>query len=427
MTQTSSGAGTTAQGAQPGAAEKAAGGALDGLKVVDLSRVLGGPYGTMILADHGADVIKVEPPQGDETRGWGPPFADRGDGTRDASYFLGVNRNKRAISLDIAAPAGRAVLLRLLEDADVLVENFKTGTMEKWNLGYAQTLAARFPRLIHCRVSGFGADGPLGGLPGYDAVVQAMSGLMSINGEVGHGGVRMGTPMVDMATGMYSVIAILMALHERARSGRGQFLDMTLYDCATALLHPQAANYLLNGKRPVPLGNAHPNVAPYDKWATAAGDIFIAVGNDRQFAILVDLLGQPALANDPRFASNADRVAHREALRAALGAAFARADGQALAGQLLRAGVPAGVVLPIDQALASEHAIARGMVVQTGDIRSVGTPIKFSRTPARMRRAPPRFAQDSDAVLLEKGYTPEEIAALKRSGVLRERRATPES
>ncbi len=401
-----------------------AGGALAGVRVIDVSRVLGGPYCTMILGDHGADVIKVEPPQGDDTRQWGPPFSEREDGSRDASYYLGANRNKRAIAVDLAQPAGREVLLRLLADADVLVENFKTGTMERWNLAYQQVLSSRFPRLIHCRVSGFGADGPLGGLPGYDAVVQAMSGLMSVNGEAGRGGVRLATPMVDIATGMYSAIGILMALQERARSGRGQFIDMTLFDCATALLHPQSANYLLSGRRPAPLGNAHPNVAPYDKWATRTGDIFIAIGNDRQFRILAETLGSPQLAADARFATNADRLVHREALREALTQAFSRSDGKTLAEQLLRAGVPAGVVLPIDEALASAHAQARGTVVQTGAIRSVGTPIRFSRTPAQMRLAPPRFAQDTDAVLRECGFSPEEIVRLKREGAIREKRGS---
>jgi formyl-CoA transferase len=393
-------------------------GALAGLKVIDLSRVLGGPYCTMILADHGADVIKVEPPQADETRRWGPPFATRPDGSRDASYFLGVNRNKRSIALDISRPPGREVLLRLLDGADVLVENFKTGTMEKWGLGYSQTLAARFPGLVHCRVSGFGADGPLGGLPGYDAIVQAMSGLMSINGEVGGSGLRLATPIVDLATGLYSAIAVLMALQERSRSGRGQFIDMTLYDCATALLHPQAANYLLSGVRPVPLGNAHPNVAPYDKWTTRTGELFIAVGNDRQFRDLVQIVGEPQLADDPRFCSNADRMAHREALREVLTQAFARADGKELAHQLLRAGVPAGVVVPIDSALASEHAKARALVVQTGDVPSVGTPIKFSRSCAQMRCPPPVFAADGEAILRESGFSSAQIDDLAQAGVL---------
>jgi formyl-CoA transferase len=209
-----------------------------------------------------------------------------------------------------------------------------------------------------------------------------------------------------------------MALYERGRSGRGQFLDMTLYDCATALLHPQAANYLLSGKRPVPLGNAHPNVAPYDKWSTRTADIFIAIGNDRQFALLTEALGQAQLATDPRFATNADRLVHRDALRAVLDPAFAAADGHALATRLLRVGVPAGVVLPIDEALASEHVRKRGMVVRTDEVDSIGTPIKFSRTPARMRCAPPRFAQDADAVLRDNGFSAQEIAELERSGVL---------
>ncbi len=399
--------------------KEATGGALAGVKVVDLSRVLGGPYCTMILADHGAQVIKVEPPQGDETRQWGPPFARRADGTNDASYYLGVNRNKRSISLDVGAPAGREVLLRLLDGADVLVENFKTGTMEKWGLGFEKVISPRFPRLVHCRVSGFGADGPLGGLPGYDAVVQAMSGLMSINGEVGSSGVRLATPVVDLATGMYAAIAILMALQERARSGLGQFIDMTLYDCATALLHPQAANYLLGGKRPAPLGNAHPNVAPYDKWHTRNGEIFVAIGNDRQFRILVEHLGHAGLADDARFATNPERMCHREELRAILTDAFARSDAAELADALLRAGVPAGVVMPIDAALASAHSLHRQMVVQTGEIRSVGTPIKFSRTPAQMHSAPPSFGQDGDAVLGDAGYTQEQIAQLRREGIVR--------
>ena len=214
-------------------------GALAGLKVIDLTRVLGGPYCTMVLSDHGAEVIKLEPPQGDETREWGPPFDDAGD----ASYFIGVNRNRESVGLDLSKPAGRQVLLRLLENADVLIENFKPGSMEKWGLGYEGVLSKRYPRLIHCRVSGFGADGPLGGFPGYDAVLQAMVGLMSINGTETSGATRLGTPVVDIATGLFSAIAILMALHERDKSGKGQYCDMTLHDCGMALLHPHAANF----------------------------------------------------------------------------------------------------------------------------------------------------------------------------------------
>ncbi len=396
----------------------ASAGALAGLRIVDLTRVLGGPYCTMILADHGADVTKVEPPGGDETRDWGPPFHDYGDGTRDASYFLGVNRNKHSIALDLARPEGRAVLLRLLDGADILIENFKPGTMERWGLGYEADLAPRFPGLIHCRVSGFGTDGPLGGLPGYDAILQAMTGLMSVNGDPSTGPLRMGTPVVDLATGLYSTVGILMALHERVRSGRGQYLDMTLHDCGMALIHPQAANFFLNGQRPMPLGNPHPNIAPYEKYATRMGEVFIAIGNDGQFRKLCEQLGRPELASDPRFLGNSDRVRNRAQLVEQLTVLFAESDGHALCDQLLRAGVPAGPVLAVDEATASPQAAARGMVIDLGVTRALGTPIKLSRTPGGAHAAPPRFGEHGDSVLAGLGYTEEEIAALREQGVL---------
>ncbi len=397
--------------AEKGVARSA--GALAGLRVIDLSRVLGGPYATMILSDHGAEVIKVEPPQGDETRDWGPPFADG-----EASYFLGVNRNKRSVALDIGRPEGRAVLLRLLEGADVLVENFKPGAMEKWGLGYDDALAQHFPRLIHCRVSGFGADGPLGGLPGYDAILQAMTGLMSVNGDPVTGAVRLGTPVVDLATGLYSVIAILMALHERTRLGRGQFLDMTLHDCGMALLHPHAANWFLNGRRPAPLGNPHPNIAPYEKYPTRTCEVFVAAGNEGQFRKLASVLGLPELPDDPRFRTNQDRLVNRAALMTILGAAFAGEDGHEIATRLLRAGLPAGPVLPVDEAVGSAHAAHREMDAEMDGYRALGTPIKLSRTPGGLRRKPPRFAEHADAVLGEHGYSATEIAALRDAGVL---------
>ena len=393
-------------------------GALAGLKVIDLTRVLGGPYCTMILSDHGADVIKVEPPQGDEVRDWGPPFQEQPGGTRDASYFVGVNRNKRSIALDLGRPAGREVLLRLLADADVLVENFKPGAMERWELGYSDVLAPRFPRLIHCRVSGFGADGPLGGLPGYDAILQAMTGLMSINGDAGTGPMRMGTPVVDLATGLYAATGILMALYEREHSGRGQFLDMTLHDCGMALLHPQAANYFLDGKRPMPTGNPHPNLAPYDKYRTRTGDIFIAAGNEGQFRKLCDLLGAPELSRDPLFRSNADRLRNRALLTERFAAILADEDAHALALRLLAAGLPAGPVMAVDQALAAEHTAARAMVTELGEYRGLGTPIKLSRTPGGTRTPPPRFAEHTEEVMIEHGYTAGEIAELRNEGVV---------
>jgi len=387
-------------------------GALAGIKVIDLTRVLGGPYCTMILSDHGADVIKIEPPQGDEVRDWGPPFHED-----DASYFIGVNRNKRAIALDISKPDGQAVLLRLLQDADVLIENFKPGSMEKWGIGY-DALSQRFPGLIHCRISGFGGDGPLGGLPGYDAILQAMTGLMSVNGDLATGPMRLGAAVVDMGTGLYSAIGILMALHERNHSGHGQYLDMTLYDCGMSLLHPQAANFFLNGKRPAGTGNPHPNLVPYDKYPTRTCEIFIASGNSGQFRKLCALIDRPDLADDPRFANNGERNVNRTALGAELARAFADQDGHELALKLIRNGVPAGPVLYADEATAAPHTEHREMVTELGWYKGIGTPIKFSRTPGGTRRPPPKFAQDADEVLKQHGYSEDEIAAMQRNGVL---------
>jgi crotonobetainyl-CoA:carnitine CoA-transferase CaiB-like acyl-CoA transferase len=358
-------------------------GALAGCKVIDLSRVLGGPYCTQILADHGADVLKIEPPGGDETRGWGPPFL--GD---TASYFIGVNRNKDGMTLDLSQPAGQELLRHLLADADVLVENFKPGTLEKWGLGY-DTLSRDFPALIHCRVSGFGADGPLGGLPGYDACAQAMCGLMSVNGDADGEATRVGLPVVDMVTGLNAAVAILLALNERTRSGLGQFLDITLYDCALSLLHPHAPNYFYSGKVPARSGNAHPNIAPYETLPTASGPIFLAVGNNRQFAQLAQALEAPGLADDARYATNADRLRTRSSLRDDLSALLAGHDAAALADRLLRGGVPAAAVQTVDQALAHPHTRHRGMVLEQGDYRGVGSPIKLSRTPATLRKLPP--------------------------------------
>ena len=392
-------------------------GALAGIKVVDLTRVLGGPYCTMILSDHGAEVIKVEPPQGDEVRDWGPPFHEG-----DASYFIGVNRNKRAIALDMSKAEGKAILHRLLETADVLIENFKPGSMDKWGLGYDDVLSARYPALIHCRISGFGPDGPLGGLPGYDAILQAMTGLMSVNGDSTTGPMRLGTAMVDMGTGLYSAIGILMALHERKTSGLGQYLDMALYDCGMALLHPQAANYFLNGARPKGTGNPHPNLVPYDKYATKTCDIFIASGNNGQFRKLCELIGQPALADDPRFANNGERNVNRVALTDVLAAAFATQDGNELALRLIRNGVPAGPVLPVDEATAAPHTAHREMVTELDWYKGIGTPIKFSRTKGGTRRPPPKFAQDGTEILERLGYTADEIAAFEQSGVVHTKR-----
>jgi crotonobetainyl-CoA:carnitine CoA-transferase CaiB-like acyl-CoA transferase len=365
-------------------------GTLAGIKVVDLSRVLGGPYCTQILGDHGADVIKVEPPAGDETRTWGPPFVD---GT--ASYFIGVNRNKRGIVLDLASEDGQRALLGLLEGADVLVENFKTGTLEKWGLG-GEALRERFPRLIHCRISGFGADGPLGGMPGYDAAIQAMSGLMSVNGGADGGPTRIGVPVVDLVTGLNAAIGILLALQERNRSGLGQFVEASLFDCALSVLHPQLANYFVSGKTPERHGNAHPNVAPYDTFETRTSPIFLAVGNNGQFRKLCEQIGCPELPEDPRFSDNAGRVQNREALKPLLETHLADFDAAALADRLLKAGVPCGPVLTVPEATAHPHTKHREMIVELDGYRGVASPIKLSRNPATYRRTPPKFQGKSE-------------------------------
>jgi crotonobetainyl-CoA:carnitine CoA-transferase CaiB-like acyl-CoA transferase len=390
-------------------------GALAGLKVIDLSRVLGGPYCTQMLGDHGADVIKVEPPQGDETRSWGPPF--QGDA---ASYFIGVNRNKRGIALDLAKPDGRAVLFRLLETADVLVENFKTGTLERWGMGYDEVLSQKFPRLVHCRVSGFGADGPLGGYPGYDAAVQGMAGLMSLNGEPEGEPLRVGLPVVDLATGLNAALAIMMALQERTRSGKGQFVEATLYDCAVALLHPYAANWFLSQQPPQRTGNAHPNVSPYDQFRTRTKRIFLAVGNNRQFARFCAEIGRSELAEDKRFRDNKDRVANRAALRREIEGAMAAIDGEELTTRLLDRGVPCGLVQELPDVLTHPHTKHRNMVYERGAYRGVGAPLKLSRTPPGLRRTPPSFGQANREVLREAGFAEAEIQQLIDSGVVAE-------
>ncbi len=388
------------------------GGALAGLKIIDLSRVLAGPLCTQMLADNGADVIKIEPPAGDETRTLGPPFAASGD----AAYFGAVNRGKRALSLDLARPEGRDVLLRLLEDADVLVENFVPGTMARWDLDYAATLAARFPRLIYCAISGFGDDGPLGGLPGYDAILQAMCGLMSVNGDAACGPTRIGIPIVDHLTGYTAMTGILMALVERGRSGRGQRVEATLFNTALSLLVPHAANWMQSGEAPGLLGSAHPNIAPYDKFQCRDGAVFLGILNDRQFRRFCDCLGLADMAADTRFANNAGRLAHREALRAVIEAAFSKRERAALCRALMDLGVPAGPVNSVPEAFAQPHAAA--MRIERDGYQGVGLPNRLSRTPGSPSRLPPRFAEHTEEILQEAGLDPDQIARLRASGAL---------
>jgi len=389
------------------------GGALDGLKVIDLSRVLGGPYCGQMLADHGADVIKIEPPQGDETRTWGPPF----DAEGVSAYFAGINRNKRTIALDLSKPEGRDVLLKLLETADVLIDNFKTGTMEKWGIGYHDVLAAKFPRLVHARVSGFGADGPLGGFPGYDAMVQASAGLVSVNGSPEGGQVRIGVPVVDLSTGMNATIGIMMALYERNRSGKGQFVDATLYDSAIALHQPHAPNYFMAGLKPKLVGNSHASLVPYSNFPTKTRNIVVGAGNDGQFRKLTQMLGKPELADDPRFKTNKERVAHRAELEAELRALLKDRDANELSQELMRGGVPSAAVLEVSDVMEAPHTKHRGMVWEKDGWRNVGNPVKLSRTPPKARTKPKKFGTDTRAVLAEAGYSAAEIDKLVASGI----------
>ena len=391
--------------------------ALAGLRVIDLSRVLGGPYCTQIMADYGAEVIKVEPPQGDETRDWGPPFKDG-----LSAYFSGVNRNKRVMALDLRQEDGREILFRLLADADVLIENFKAGSLERWGLGYEAVLKERFPRLIHCAITGFGESGPFGGFPGYDAVAQALAGNISVNGSPESGPIRIGIPLIDMGTGLYAAVGILAALEERRRSGKGQKVDVCLFDTGVALQHPHAANYFMSGKAPQLTGNSHPNISPYDQYPTRKGQIFLGIGNNRQFRFLCEELGQPELAGDPRFLNNEDRTANRAALNGLLSDLLAEVEAEDIATRLLARGAPAGAVLTVPEVMEHAHTKHRQMVLEKDGYRGTGFAIKFSKTPGEMRSVPARFGTSTRAVMAELGYSDIEIDRLLAEGIIFEER-----
>tara|TARA_B100000287_G_scaffold144185_1_gene136067 strand:- start:328 stop:1536 length:1209 start_codon:yes stop_codon:yes gene_type:complete len=388
--------------------------ALNGIKVLDLTRVLGGPYATQILADHGAIVTKVESHLGDEVREWGPPFTNG-----MASYFINVNRNKRSIAMDLKETAGKEILFKLLEQTDILIENFKTGTMEKWGLGYEEILKNKFPKLIHCRISGFGAKGPLGGAPGYDAIVQAMTGMMTVNGTPESGNVRMGAPFVDMGTGLYSTIGILMALHERNQSNQGQFIDMTLYDSALALMHPHNANFFLSGKAGKATGNSHPNISPYDKFKTATNEIFMGIGNDAGFARLCNALNLTKLVDDERFKTNGDRVKNRLQLTKYLEKALSNVDGVEFSEKLLSAGVPAGPVRNIEEAIKHGQTKERKMVIEKDFYTGIASPIKFSRSEnVGIKHTPPAIGEHSTEILKELGYSDQKINQFLKNKVV---------
>jgi crotonobetainyl-CoA:carnitine CoA-transferase CaiB-like acyl-CoA transferase len=388
-------------------------GCLAGTVVLDASRVLAGPFAGQLLGDHGAEVIKVESFDGDDTRGYGPPFVD---GT--APYFMGLNRNKQDLALDLSGPEGIGLLFEMLEQADVFIENFKLSTWKKWGVDDLAELTRRFPRLVHCRVSGFGETGDYGGLPGYDAALQAMSGLMAVNGPPDIDACRIGIPIVDTCTGMYGCMGILLALLERNRSGKGQQVEVTLYDTAIAMLHPHVSN-VLNGGRASRTGNGHPNIVPYDLFPTCTVPLFLAVGNDRQFRTLCAELGIANLGTDPRYVTNKDRVMNRESLRKTLVPLLSKKDGMPLFQRLMELGVPCAPVLTVEESLALDHTGTRQMVVELDDYKGPGMAVKLDRTPGSVRLPPPEIGAHSRAVLSRFGLDEARIDTLMQSSIVK--------
>ena len=394
-------------------------GALQGLRVLDLTRILAGPLCTMMLGDMGADVIKVEPPgAGDDTRSWGPPFAEG-----ESAYYLGVNRNKRSITLNMAVKSGQEVLAGLIRKADVLVENFKVGTLEKWGFGN-DWLETNAPRVVRCSITGYGSTGPKAGLPGYDFILQAESGLMSICGEPDGTPMKYGVAIVDICTGMLACNTILAALNSRHTTGRGQHVEVSLFDSGLAMLANVAANHLMTGKDAGRFGNGHPNIVPYTAYPTRDDRIAVAVGNDGQFGKFAAALGHAEWAADQRFTKNPDRVMNREALDTMIKAELKRKGAEFWIEKLTAAGIPCGRINSVAQALAAPHAIARDMVTEVehptaGSVKMLGIPFRFSDTPASIRRAPPLLGQHTEAVLREElGFSDTRINALRAEKVI---------
>ena len=393
-------------------------GALTGVTVIDLTRVLSGPYCTMVLADLGARVIKVEQPgKGDDTRQWGPPFV--GD---ESAYFLSINRNKESVSLDFKHPGGREVLERLLDHADVFVENFKPGTLDRAGLGWS-AVHARWPRAVYASISGYGQTGPRRQEPGYDAVIQAEGELMSVTGDSNGPAFRLGVAISDIVAGLFAAQGIMAALFARERTGEGQRVDIGMLDTTAALLTYQAGNFFATGEAPRRLGNRHPTIAPYETFRTADGEIVVAVGNDAIWRRLCPALDHAALADDPRFASNRDRLENYTALKAVLDPILATRTRAEWTVRFQAAAVPCGAVRDIAEVLHDPHLEVREMIKTVdhpavGPTRVMGTPLKLSHTPAAVRTPPPLLGQHTDTVLGELGYDREMVERLRASGAI---------
>ncbi|AKM39974.1 CaiB/BaiF CoA transferase family protein [Burkholderia contaminans] len=400
-------------------------GALSHIRVLDLTRVLAGPWCAQTLADFGADVIKVERPgAGDDTRHWGPPYLKDADGadTAEAAYYLAANRNKRSVTVDIATPEGQQIVRELAAQSDVVLENYKVGQLKKYGLDY-DSLRAVNPDLVYCSVTGFGQTGPYAHRAGYDFIIQGIGGFMSItgerDGEPGGGPQKAGVAIADLATGLYSTIAVLAALAHRDRTGEGQYIDMALLDVQVALLANMNTNFLASGKPPVRWGNAHPNIVPYQTFQTRDGWIIVAVGNDGQFRKFVEAGGRPELADDERFATNPSRVRHRDTLVPILAEMVKARDKADWIGALEAAGVPCGPINDLDEVFDNEQVVARGMQVSLphpcgADAKLVRNPIRMSATPPEARTAPPLLGAQTDDVLRDMlGYDDAKIATLR--------------
>jgi succinate--hydroxymethylglutarate CoA-transferase len=397
----------------------AANGPLAGMRVVDLTRILAGPLCTMMLGDMGADVIKVEPPdKGDDTRGWGPPFV-----AGEAAYFLGVNRNKRSLTLNRAVPAGQKILAGLVEKADVLIDNFRIGTLEKWGFTDAW-LEQHAPRLVRCSITGYGSTGPKAALPGYDFILQAESGLMSICGAPDGAPTKYGVAIVDVCTGMLASNSILAALNARHRTGKGQKVELSLYETSLAMLINVASNYLTAGRNGGRFGNGHPSIVPYTTYRTADAMVAIGIGNERQFARTAEVLGHPEWAQDARFTSNRARVENRDLIDGLINEALSHDGADAWLDKLKAVGVPCGKINSVADALDDPHTVARDMIETVehstiGALKMLGIPFKFSDTACSVRRAPPTLGQHSDEILKgELGLDDKAIAELRQTKVI---------